>query len=394
MRRGVNILMLAPQFYRWRSKDKTALSDIENSMVEISKRGHNIYVLASRINDLPGYETLAGIKIFRVRPLAFLPGVSYHVSFPFLKSKEIVGKYNIQVLHANHFLDTHTLVAAVLSKVLNRPFVLAIEGEYKTTGRWYVDVVMRLWEKSFGMFAVKVASRIIVLDKVLAEYVVRLGALPNKVVIIPSGVDMDYFDSERFDASEIRKQLNMNNSFVVGYVGRFVPLKGVKDLIKAVSLVREKFGDVRLLLVGDGPLRLELEKLASRLGVPAIFTGWTSDPRPFYAVMDILVNPSYSEGLPIVALEAMAMGKPIVLTEVGGCRSLVKDGQNGFLIPPGNYKMLSEKIIFLIKNEQLRRKMGRLNRVISTERYSLKGMVDRWLTEFYKCLPTKASNFN
>ena len=152
------------------------------------------------------------------------------------------------------------------------------------------------------------------------------------------------------------------------------------------ATVHRKHENVRLLLVGDGPVRSSLERLASQLGLPITITGWVNDPELFYSAMDVFVLPSYSEGLPIVALEAMAMEKPVILTNVGGSVNLVEHDENGFLISPGDREALTRRIIELIEDESLRTKMGQLNRRIVKEKYDLQKMVKQWEALFRRVI--------
>jgi glycosyltransferase involved in cell wall biosynthesis len=124
--------------------------------------------------------------------------------------------------------------------------------------------------------------------------------------------------------------------------------------------VLEAFPRVVFLIVGDGPLRGELEALTRALGVEknVIFAGYREDVPRVLSVFDIKVLPSVTEGLPLAILEAMAMGKPVIATEVGGVKEILKDGETGFLVPPQDPEALSERIIYLLRNEDEARQLG------------------------------------
>jgi len=129
---------------------------------------------------------------------------------------------------------------------------------------------------------------------------------------------------------------------VIGTACRLVPIKGVGHLIRAVTLLRSDFPDVRLEIAGSGPERVALEREVTSLGMDnhVKFLGWQADLMSVLARWDVFALPSLEEGFGIAALEAMAAGLPIVATSVGGIPELIEDGRTGWLVPPGNSKVL------------------------------------------------------
>ena len=151
-----------------------------------------------------------------------------------------------------------------------------------------------------------------------------------------------------------RKRLGIEQDFkVIGTVGKLREEKGTKYLIESAVKVLEVFPKTRFLIAGDGPLRKELEILSKQLMIDRniIFAGFCQDIPAILSIDDIIAIPSLTEGSPLALLEAMAMGKPIVATNVGGIREILRDGETGLLVPSRDPKALSEKIIHLLKNE-------------------------------------------
>jgi len=176
-----------------------------------------------------------------------------------------------------------------------------------------------------------------------------------------------------------------SGAVVVGFCGRLSPIKGLTYLLVAMKLVREVFPQAVLLLVGDGPERSRIQSLSKKLGIPTIITGWVRDTRPYYLLMDVLVLPSLSEGLPNVLLEGLALERSIVSTDVGGTRELIIDGITGFLVPPRNSVALAEKILLFLSDDKLRRKTGSLGRKFVLENYSWERSAKK-LIELYQSL--------
>jgi glycosyltransferase involved in cell wall biosynthesis len=157
------------------------------------------------------------------------------------------------------------------------------------------------------------------------------------------------------------------NERIIGIVAHILPHKGYDDLVHALSLVVERCPMVRCLVVGDAPRRRylgHLLNLADRLGVRGrlVFVGEQEDVAPFVDAMDVFVLPSLTEGLPLTVLEAMAVGKPVVGTDVGGISEAVRHGETGFVVPPRDPRKLAEALIGLLGDPSSARAMGEAGR--------------------------------
>ena len=158
-----------------------------------------------------------------------------------------------------------------------------------------------------------------------------------------------------------RKHLGIKlDSKIVGTVARLRAEKGIKYLIESAPKILEIFPDTIFLIAGDGPLREELQNLASQLGIQdkVLFMGFRQDIPAVLSVIDVFVAPSETEGLGLGILEAMAIGKPIVATSVGGIIEILKDGETGYLVPAKNSQELAKRVIYMLKNEEEARCLG------------------------------------
>jgi len=158
---------------------------------------------------------------------------------------------------------------------------------------------------------------------------------------------------------------------LVGVVAQLKPEKGLRTFLEAAAQASQLLPDVRFVVVGDGPLRGQLEALAQRAGVDrrVRFLGFRSDARALVELLDVLVVPSLSEGTPLVVLEAMAAGIPVVASAVGGIPDQIRHEKEGLLVPPGDSAALADALIGLLRDPARARDLGEAGH-------------QRWATEF------------
>ncbi len=221
-----------------------------------------------------------------------------------------------------------------------------------------------------------------------------IGFPLNKIEVIANGVDSDLFRSGN-DIRPIRDEMNLRpDDIVLGTVGRLVPVKNQRLLIRSFAgLIRDDF-KVKLVVAGDGPLREELENEAKERGclTDVRFLGRRSDIPAVMAAMDIFALTSVSEGMSNTILEAMGSGLPVVATDVGGTPELVVNKETGFLVPSDNVDALTDVLINLIDNPALRLQMGHAGRERVKRKFSLRAMVGNYERLYLRCLRKKVGN--
>jgi len=175
--------------------------------------------------------------------------------------------------------------------------------------------------------------------------------------------------------------------FICGTAVVLSEQKGLPYLIEAAKIVCAAEEKIRFLLAGDGPLRAELEAQAREAGLGDRFTflGYRSDIPQLVSCFDLYVLSSLWEGLPLCLIEALAIGKPIVATRVGGNPELVQEGVNGYIVPPRDPAALAERVLQLYRDDALRRRMGEANVKRFQEEFSLETMI-RQYTELYQSM--------
>jgi len=210
----------------------------------------------------------------------------------------------------------------------------------------------------------------------------RLGLSGKMTRVIPSGIDTrTFYREDRTKAPRLRSLLPGigPETVIFGCVARLSEEKAHKDLLRAFSIVRKTYPDTRLVLVGDGPLREDLEGRARELGIlPFVhFAGQRTNIREWLNLFDVFTLASTRESLPRAAREAMACGLPVIATRVGATREAVRDGENGLLVPPSNVDALARAMLHLLYEPDVRLRMGERSLAMITERFS----EDRWFAD-------------
>jgi glycosyltransferase involved in cell wall biosynthesis len=208
-------------------------------------------------------------------------------------------------------------------------------------------------------------------------------AKSNNISVIHSGVDLNCFKRSKTKSNPRRNELGIPpDSLVVGYVGWLIPIKGVTYLVNAMAEVVQRHPNSLLVLVGKGDEKgeeeIKLSKQVENLGIAdnVRFLGWRPDVNEIMGCFDIFVLPSLNEGMGRVLVEAMSAGLPIVASRVGGIPDLLKDGENGLLVPPANAGALEQAISDLLSDKDRRKRMGETGKKMCRP-YSIEAMVDK-----------------
>jgi L-malate glycosyltransferase len=237
-------------------------------------------------------------------------------------------------------------------------------------------------------------SKVVAVSPAVAEATRReRGLRDDQVVTIANGVDLERFDAAGHPRPEARAQAMRewgvaDDEVAVGAIGHLSPVKGHADFLEAAARVLARHPRTRFVLVGEGPLRSELEARAARLGVRerVVFAGVRSDVASVLARLDVVVLPSHTEGLSNVLLESMAMARPLVATAVGGNPDVLRDGVSGRLVPARDPEALAAAVLGLIADPQKAQAMGREARRVVEREFSQQRMVGAY-EALYRALP-------
>ena len=190
------------------------------------------------------------------------------------------------------------------------------------------------------------------LSETMSQDLMKIPGVKKNIRLIKNGVDISMIDSVNEVDAQVA-ELREEGAFVIGYVGRLEPGKGIETLLRAVTGLNGI--NWRLSIVGEGKSRKDLEQFCRYLGIEkkVCFSGFQKDRISFLKGYDLFVLPSFSEGTPRCLMEAMAAGIPSIASDIPGCRTLIEDGKNGMLFQKGDVKELLDKIVFALSNERI-----------------------------------------
>lgn len=322
-------ILLHSFFPKWIGGTEVATYNLADNLV---KRGHEVHIITTHDDNLPYSSMEKGFYIHRIAwPKIRIIG---YLSF-WTKIYLQIQKIYPDIIHCQS-LDV-CIPAEIAKKTMNIPYVVWGQGsDIYLPGRF-----LQLASKPI----IQNADAVLALTEDMKQKMQRM--CDREIFIVPNGVDLEMFEI----SSGGQKS---GNSKTIIFVGRLHPVKGVQYLIEAMTIVHQEMPEIELVIVGDGVERARLEELAKRLNQDSYiqFTGRIpqgSIPR-FMHQADIFALSSLSEGLPVVLLEAMAAGLPIIATNVGGIPDIVKEGVNGYLVNVKNPNEIADKILFLLQN--------------------------------------------
>lgn len=242
---------------------------------------------------------------------------------------------------------------------------------------WFKTKLFIFIEQLTGL----ITDRIITLtQKGKEEHISYKIGGPDKFTPIYSGIEIDKFLNFHVNVTEEKEKLRIPfDSPVIGTVSRLSPVKGNKYFAACLPQVVDKFPDLRVLMVGEGEERKELQDYIEKKGLlkNVIFMGEFKDIRSVLSILDILVLASLNEGMGRCLLEAQVLGVPVVATKVGGIPEVVKDGISGILVPPQDSKAMAGALISLLSDKRLRCKMSQEAKKWADEKFSAKVMVEK-----------------
>lgn len=284
--------------------------------------------------------------------------------------RDFIRQHGIDLVHSHGYkMDVLGLVAA---KASGKPVI----------GTFHEPVGIILPVKSgfyrlLDFICLRFFDGVVTVSRSAAEYLAVKGIAGKKIRVIHPGIDLNEIKTAREQASVKKELMLPEDSVVVGVAGRLHYQKGHSAFIEAAAKLSLEFPGLRFLVVGEGELEGELEDMAKKLGLgdKITFAGYVNDVKRFMDAMDVFVLPSLWENLPASLLEAMALGKPVVATNVGGVSEAVVDGASGILVPPGDPEALAAAVSKLVSDKNLAREMGSSARRAIKEKFSLDSAV-------------------
>ena len=251
---------------------------------------------------------------------------------------------------------------------------------------WYFNAEIGKKKKTFFAFVEKVlaikTNKIINISNAEYESALKYKIAPKKkMCIIENGIDFSKFANSDMYRTETRKKYDIDkNDIVIGVVGRLSEQKDPMTTIRVFKMVKDKYSNAKLMMVGSGELEDEVRGFAksNNIDKDVIITGWIDNVEKYIPAFDIAVLPSKWEGFGLVIVEYMACGKPVVASNVGGIVDLIEDGKNGFLCEVGNEKEIYYKIDKILECKDLRENISKRN-YIDKDKYDILLFMEKYI---------------
>ena len=370
------------------------------------KMGHEVKILERDHGVLPEKEDIDGIRFVRFRA-GKLPAAPYRLIkspigfFRLLvdgfrvarKVGRFIAENEFNVIHI-HFPFAVSILVTFNKKIREKVVYTAHIGEETKRFNLASGLPLALRFFSPDLYLMRRARKSVILNEPLKSKLALKGIREDSLEVIPNGVEVeDYRVFSEDEINRVKEKYDVTGRTTVMFAGTITPRKGVETLMKAAEIVinQQSRRDVLFLLVGNLSIDKDFaektkEYVRNRsLESNVKFTGFVSceELGVLYAACDIFVLPSFEEGFGLVLTEAMASGKPLIASNVGGIPMQIKDGWNGFLVEPGNDKQLAEKIVHLLDHAAERRVMGSNSRRLAEREFDWKKIAKKYI-EIYE----------
>lgn len=338
------ILVCAAYFY----PHKGGYENYINELYSRLNSKFDVDILVSDFQGNPEFEKLGNMDIYRIDSFGLL-GNMYTLPKINLRNIKILRK----ILNTKYdFINTHTrffsisLLGFILSKLSSTKLIHTEHGVGPVVfNNRLVSLISNIYDKTLGKLIIKSADINIGISNASCKFLKNMGG--NNIYLVQNGVDTEIFKKNGSNLKEILKI--SGNYKIITFTGRIIYAKGIQDLINCFFDIQKMGYEVKLLIVGDGSYKNNLEKLADK-NKDILFLGLRDDIVDILNITDILVNPSYSEGLPTSILEAASLGIPVIATDVGGTKEMFID-EMGFLIKENDKQILLDAVINLLESD-------------------------------------------
>jgi glycosyltransferase involved in cell wall biosynthesis len=348
----------------------------------LAGRGYETTLVAGDVAR--GEASMAFVAARRGLSVVRAPGLSREVSplhdlAAVLRLAQLIRREQPDILH------THTAKAGAVGRLAAalsgraRPRVVVhtfhghvLSGYFGRAGSAFFRIVETALARA--------SDALVAVSPQVRDDLVAIGVAPaSRFAVVRLGIDLEPRVRDAGDPAEGRRLLGIApGRFVVAWFGRMTAVKRVDDLVDVLGRLRELGVDACLLLVGDGGDRERVEERAHEQGLArhCFFLGYQENVAPWYAVADAVVLTSANEGTPVTIIEALAAGRPVVATDVGGVRDVVRDGADGYLVPVGDTDAMASRLAEIADDQLLAARLGTTGRARVLERYAVSRLVE------------------
>ncbi|MEO8358605.1 MAG: glycosyltransferase [Vicinamibacteria bacterium] len=343
----------------------------------LTDRGYETKLVVGRVGeregDLHDFADARGVDV------TVLPELGRSIR-PLDDVRAVLGLYRMMRRHRPHIVHTHTAKAGALGRVAARlarvPVVVHTFHGHVLSG--YFNPVVSTFFRGVERSLSYSTDVLLTVSQSVKDDLIRLGvARPERVRVLPLGLDLEPL-SKALPRGSLRKEAGWDDDVkVVGIVGRLVPIKDIDTFIDAAAIVGASMKGVRFAVVGDGEERARLEARArARLGDQIHFFGWRKDTAGVLGDLDLSVNTSLNEGTPVSLIEALAAGRPVVATEVGGTPDVLDRGRFGALAPARDSRQIALCMEAALTSTSEARSKAALGQAMVLTKYSVKRLLN------------------
>ncbi|MFA6461377.1 MAG: glycosyltransferase family 4 protein [Candidatus Woesearchaeota archaeon] len=345
---------------------------LENYILEVAKglgkRKNEVDVVTFNLNNYPSIEKHKEFVVYRLPGRKILGGVYVLPKFnrEYRRIMNILAHKRYDLINTQTRFFITTIMGMRFAKKRSIPFVHTEHGNsFVKHPSQITRLLSWIYDQTIGRKIFSSADRVICISEAGVRFAIKMGASKQRILCIPNSVNLKAIKPKIMDKEKYKEELGIGKKeLVMTFVGRLIYAKGVQDLLQALNSLnsssQNKKMDFKLLIIGDGPYKAELKRMAHKLNIPTIFMNTVphDEITKVYSITDILINPSHSEGLPTTVLEAGAMKIPVIASDVGGTREIISNENYGRLFPARNIKQLTSIIQSLCSDKELRRKLG------------------------------------
>ena len=353
---------------------------------ELAARGHNVHFISSalptRLTELNERVHFHEVEMMSYPLFEHQP---YDLALA-TKMATVARSENLDLLHV-HYAIPHS-ISAILAResIKNKRYVPVITTLHGT------DITLVGADRSYlpiTRYGIQQSDGVTSVSKFLKQATIETFDF-DEIEVIPNFISPEQYRRE--ENSPMCKNLAPNGEKLLVHVSNFRPVKRPLDCVEILAKVREKGGNARLIMVGDGPELSAVRHRAKQLNVQdhAIFVGKQARIADYLAVADVFLLPSQEESFGLAALEAQACEVPVVATRIGGIPEVVTDGESGFLSNVGDTEKMADDALKFIKDDEMRRAFGSRGRELAVSRYSSEKIIPQYINFYEKVLAQTA----
>ena len=331
---------------------------VENVTYEISKKmalnGHEIHVLTSKTEGSLTEEVMEGVFVHRIDFIDITRtfGLQTSISLSFSKELNNLSKQvKPDLINAQNIFYYSTFIAARNKEKMNYPLVTTLHiGDVDKLGG-LSGYIAQTYEKTIGKYIINKSDRLIAVSQAVRKHALKLNSNERAIDVIPNAID-----SQRFKPRDKKN----GNEIKILFLGRLIQNKGPDQFIEVARKTVNKLPNVSYTLIGDGPMRRTLEEKVSQLKLNSKihFLGSVPDVSADLPGYDILVRPSFTEGMPLTLLEGMASGLVVISYNIDGVQEIIQNGVTGILAPAGDIEAIIAGITQLAEDTKLLNAIG------------------------------------